>query len=570
MFVQESPDHVKQVIKLYKRVKEYISAPFIDAVYCGTEGQFGREARITVIVNSMAVIPAILAMIMAPILYLVYDDFLLLYSPYVEAAILFMVPALNRFKEYKMAKFLVFATHCFGIVYFGIIIGQVANIEIIMIWLIGLSFQIFPTKKERIGAWIVVLACLVFFVVEYQFTFVRTLILTSGIFLNFIVMHFFTEYYQAELKTKSDQFNTVTHEARNIISSLKALSEKWRKLEVTQDGMISIPVNDFNKMRRTILSLADINNNTLDYEQYTARTPKFERLPINITSIFHNVIDVYESFAEFKGIKIELLFDPKAPDVIIGDRTVLKTIISNLLTNAIKYSSPNTTIVITWRKAGKFLFFNVSDSGPGIELDQQDRIWMPYVKSKNPDFPSSGLGLSLIKEMIDQLGGEIQLDSEVGRGSIFSVFIPAEWYESIISAVSIEKKIGMVIDDNYMSLREIANMLHDIGCRTYQVPIFTIDGYRDITHKIESELRQNMPDFVVIDNKIDKTGTGLEVIKELKSMSSFEHIPFILLTGENIPQEVWKSAGASALITKGNCTKEDLIYYIQTSLSKFA
>ena len=114
--------------------------------------------------------------------------------------------------------------------------------------------------------------------------------------------------------------------------------------------------------------------------------------------------------------------------LIAADKGLIARAISNLIDNAIRYSPERTSVIISTILEADFLRVVVEDRGYGIHSDEHEKIWQKFYRvardGQDKEEESTGLGLSMVKEVIEQHGGELELESEVGQGSKFSIMLP--------------------------------------------------------------------------------------------------------------------------------------------------
>jgi signal transduction histidine kinase len=151
------------------------------------------------------------------------------------------------------------------------------------------------------------------------------------------------------------------------------------------------------------------------------------KTPVEINNVVHNVIEDYSRTAKKKRIRIvEKQSSAIAP--IAADRGLLTKAISHLLDNAIRYSPERTSVMISTFLETDFLRVEVEDRGYGIPVGEQEKIWQKFYRvardGHEKDEDTTGLGLSLVKEIIEQHNGEVIVQSVEGRGSKFSFRLP--------------------------------------------------------------------------------------------------------------------------------------------------
>jgi two-component system OmpR family sensor kinase len=150
---------------------------------------------------------------------------------------------------------------------------------------------------------------------------------------------------------------------------------------------------------------------------------------VNMAELLTDVVSVHEEQAETDDHRISLIV-PNAPwplPDVKGDPDLLLLAVHNLLDNAIKFTSPGDTIEVRAFDDGNDVVIEVADTGPGIPEDEVDRVWEELYRGERArGVPGSGLGLSLVRAIIEKHGGYVTLRSRPDQGTVFSVHLPAE------------------------------------------------------------------------------------------------------------------------------------------------
>jgi signal transduction histidine kinase len=144
---------------------------------------------------------------------------------------------------------------------------------------------------------------------------------------------------------------------------------------------------------------------------------------IDVIPWLRSILGIYRTAAKAKKIKIVAPIDEDVPEKIISDPNKLSQVVSNILSNAVKFSSPGGIIGVRLYVKGVLLFISVEDGGIGIPKDQLDKIFEPYHRL-NLKVPGTGLGLAICKRNVGALGGTISVDSDEKEGSTFTVCLP--------------------------------------------------------------------------------------------------------------------------------------------------
>ncbi|MBN1975936.1 MAG: PAS domain-containing protein [Anaerolineae bacterium] len=173
---------------------------------------------------------------------------------------------------------------------------------------------------------------------------------------------------------------------------------------------------------RHMLGLA---NNLLDRAQIEAGTIAFHYAPLSPSELVTDTMSVMEVLARAQGLAVASEIAEGVPGKLLGDRQRLDQILVNLVSNAIKYTDDGEIRVRVYLPDDGRWALEVSDTGRGISRDDQARVFEPFRRASGlPGYGGSGLGLSIVKQLVEMMRGEIRLRSEVGRGSTFTIILP--------------------------------------------------------------------------------------------------------------------------------------------------
>ena len=225
-------------------------------------------------------------------------------------------------------------------------------------------------------------------------------------------------------KLRSDMASLMSHELRTPITSIKGFAEL-----LLLDDSISEDAREFltiinseserlSKMLSTFLSVSKLEQSD---KQDVAKTP------VKLDTVVHEVIGDMQETAKRKRIRLVEHANVHLPPVA-ADKSLIRRAVSNLIDNAIKYSPERTSIIISTILESDFLRVVVEDRGYGISNADIDKIWQKFYRvardGQDKEEESTGLGLSLVKEIVEQHGGNVEVKSEIGSGSRFSFTLP--------------------------------------------------------------------------------------------------------------------------------------------------
>lgn len=228
---------------------------------------------------------------------------------------------------------------------------------------------------------------------------------------------------QAATQAKSAFLANMSHEIRTPMNAIIGFSE----LSLAENTDPRIETN----LRHTQLAarnLLDIINDVLDLSKIEAGKLELERTPFNLSQLLSTLIASVQLLAQEKRLKFEVKLVPGLPPVLQGDPVRLVQILTNLLTNAIKFTPEGRVqfeVELLEQRAGAVqLAFWIRDTGIGMTDSQLERLFQPFMQAENStsrQYGGTGLGLAISKNLVDMMGGELDVESEPGCGSCFSL-----------------------------------------------------------------------------------------------------------------------------------------------------
>jgi hypothetical protein len=173
-----------------------------------------------------------------------------------------------------------------------------------------------------------------------------------------------------------------------------------------------------------VARLEDVAQRLLDVSRSRAMSIALDRQGVDLHDIIARISKLFALQARERGITLET-HTPGAGLGIVGDATKLTWALSNLIANALRYTPAGGRICVEARVEPGRLLVTVSDSGPGIPREQRERIFEPFVQgAEGGEGGAAGRGLSIVRDIVQAHGGRIHLESELGRGSRFTLELP--------------------------------------------------------------------------------------------------------------------------------------------------
>jgi len=227
-------------------------------------------------------------------------------------------------------------------------------------------------------------------------------------------------------RMKSEFVSMVSHEIRGPMNSV------MMQLNVVLDGLAGevSPKQEeiLGRASQKIQSLVDMASELLDLARIESGLISQEREPVDMAGLVAEQIDLHRPGARSAGLELFAAINSGLPK-IFAHRRNMEEVVSNLITNAIKYTPAGGRIDAALMLRDDYLCLTVKDSGLGLEPDDLGKIFQRFYRVKNEKtryIPGTGLGLALVKSIVDFHQGYIDVQSKPGQGSVFSVFLPVE------------------------------------------------------------------------------------------------------------------------------------------------
>lgn len=365
-------------------------------------------------------------------------------------------------------------------------------------------------------------------------------------------------------RLKDEFLANVSHELRTPLTAILGLCEM---LDMGVYGRLNEqqikPIQNIDESGRHLLALI---NDILDVAKVEAKELELQIQPVSIEAVCQASLNLVKQMAHKKQLKISLSLD-NTVSAIWADERRLKQILVNLLSNAVKFTLPGGSIglEVSGDAKQKLVHFSVWDSGIGISKAHQKQLFQPFMQLDSKlsrQSSGTGLGLSLVYRLTQLHQGQVNLDSEPGRGSRFTISLP--WSRSVFSdettfsdtlLVDITEDIQVNIEDNasYSPLLLLAE--NDKKTALLLVDFLTRHGYRVIVAKNGLEALEKAkleyPELVLMDIQMPEMD-GLTAIGHMRANPELAAVPIIAVTARAMAsdRERCLEAGASDYISK--------------------
>lgn len=213
--------------------------------------------------------------------------------------------------------------------------------------------------------------------------------------------------------------DTLAHDLRSPLARIRASAEMMQSSNATVDEWRSLASETIAETERML----EIVNVTLDITEAESGATPLERIELDLAEVVGAAVDLFQTVAEDRGIGLTADLPTYCP--ISGDRYRLQRVVANLLDNALKYTEEGGAVRVTLTDEGRWVRLAVADNGRGISPQEVSRIFERFYRcDRSRAQPGNGLGLSLALAFVRIHGGDIGVESEPGRGSVFTVTLP--------------------------------------------------------------------------------------------------------------------------------------------------
>lgn len=339
---------------------------------------------------------------------------------------------------------------------------------------------------------------------------------------------------------------SVSHDIKTPLSSIMGYMEIWDSevIDPTRKKQIKSALNS----SQHILSML---SNLLEFSRLEQKTAKLKYSIFNLIELIEDVLNMFRPFTLDKNIELKFNTSIPNPYYIETDYTVLKQILINIISNSVKYTITGGVKIDLRKRIDKKLIFVITDSGVGIDVEDQTKIFKPFSRtSNNLKTEGSGFGLYVTKGLVESLNGEIQLKSEKNKGTEVIINLPISEIKDFIpddssiknylnNSKSIYRKILIIEDDT-----SLGNLLRDFLIQKgFKVKLCNnssdIKGYIRLISGF---------DIVFTDMELYDIN-GSEVLKEIRKVN--REIPVWLMTAnDEYDNNKTISEGFNGLISK--------------------
>ena len=336
----------------------------------------------------------------------------------------------------------------------------------------------------------------------------------------------------------------VSHEIRTPLNGIIGFANLLKEESLTEGQLKKV-----DAIQSASYNLMEIINEVLEYSKLTEGIEDFDAVDFNVHALIKDVMFLCQTLIVEKSVTLKIDIAPTVPKILVGDPSKLSQILLNLIGNSIKFVENGHIILsvdLQQRKNETFmLHFSVQDTGIGIPNEQLGHIFESYKQAEKNTFKKyggSGLGLSIVKEIVEKQGGTITVSSKLGEGTTFDFFIPfckgnlrniPKNNPKSISTLKGKQLLGgtkiLIFEDNELNQHLISEQLNKWNCITY-VTANQKEGL--------AILKTQEIDIVLMDLKMPEM-SGFEISSSIRSLNDkkLSQIPIIAFSADFTAQD---------------------------------
>ena len=364
-------------------------------------------------------------------------------------------------------------------------------------------------------------------------------------------------------RTKSEFLSNMSHEIRTPINAVLGMNEMI--LRESNDSNIIEYATNVASSGKMLLSII---NDILDFSKIESGRMEIIPVEYQVSAVINDLINMIRPRLDEKDLKFDIEVNEKLPNYLYGDEVRIRQIVTNLLTNAVKYTDyGSVTLAVRFEEKEENeinLIIDVRDTGRGIKGADINHLFDAFMRmdeKMNRNIEGTGLGLSITKNFVDMMGGVLSVDSVYGGGSTFTVTIPqrvikdepigdfkkqyqtgvknkSHYHESFVAP---DARI-LVVDDNEMNLKVVIGLL-----KQTHVQVATATGGKQCLEM----LREGSYDILFLDHMMPGMD-GLATLRRIKAERLDKDMPVIALTANAVSgaREMYKDYGFADYLSK--------------------
>ena len=355
-------------------------------------------------------------------------------------------------------------------------------------------------------------------------------------------------------KAKTTFLNSMSHDIRTPMNAIVGFTA----LAQTHSDDQTLVQDYLGKISTSSTHLLSLINDILDMSRIESGTVKLQETEVHIPDLLHDLRTMIQSLIKAKNQNLFIDTQDVVHENVLTDKLRLNQVLLNIVGNAIKFTQPGGDIMIRLSEKPCHLKnhttyeFSVKDNGIGMSKEFVGHIFDTFSReytSTVSGIQGTGLGMAISKNIVDMMGGDIRVESEVGKGSLFTVTLNLRIGREFVKNEPIPELLGakaLIVDDNMDTCRSVSRMLRDIQMR----PDWTTSGKEAIVRAQDAAEMMDEYKVYIIDYLMPDMN-GIETVRRIRNVIS-EDVPIIVLTAYDWAdfESEARQAGVTAFVSK--------------------